>query len=84
MANPILEKINQTMPRTPTNNNMLALLQNANNPQQLLNNMLTNNPQLMGLINKYGKGDPKAAFYELARVQGQDPQQILSMIQKFM
>jgi hypothetical protein len=60
------------------------MLQNANNPQQLINNILTNNPQLTTLINQYGNGDPKAAFYEYARRTGQNPQQVLNMIQGLM
>ncbi|MBO7452236.1 MAG: hypothetical protein J6U54_18060 [Clostridiales bacterium] len=41
------------------------------------------NPELqnvMNLVNKYG-GDPKAAFYAVAKERGVDPQQILTMLQ---
>jgi hypothetical protein len=80
--NPMLQKLS---PRTPApTNNMLSLLQNSNNPQQLINNILTQNPQLTNLINQFGNGDPKTAFYEYARQSGQDPQQVLNFLQKFM
>lgn len=83
MQNPMLSKLRPAK-QVQTNNNMLAMLQNSNNPQQLINNILTNNPQLTTLINQYGNGDPKAAFYEYARRTGQNPQQILNMIQSLM
>lgn len=79
----MLQKLRPTN-QAQTSNNMLAMLQNANNPQQLINNILTNNPQLTTLINQYGNGDPKAAFYEYARRTGQNPQQVLNMIQGLM
>lgn len=83
MQNPMLQKLRPAN-QIQTNNNMLAMLQNANNPQQLINNILTNNPQLTTLINQYGNGDPKTAFYEYARRTGQNPQQVLNMIQGLM
>lgn len=83
MPNPMLEKLDQVR-QQPQTNNMLSLLQNSNNPQELMKNMLAKNPQIMSLINQYGHGDPKTAFYEYARINGQDPQQILNMIRKFL
>lgn len=79
--NPILQELNQI---NKTNNNILSLLQNSNNPQELVNNILASNPQITDLIKKYGNGDPKTAFYEYARQNGQDPQAILDMVKKFM
>ncbi len=83
VQNPMLQNLNQTINRQPMNN-VLSLLQNSNNPQQLINNMLTQNPQIINLINQYGNGDPKTAFYEFARISGQDPQQVLNVLQRFM
>lgn len=79
--NPILQELSQI---NKTNNNILSLLQNSNNPQELVNNILASNPQITDLIKKYGNGDPKTAFYEYARQNGQDPQAILDMVKKFM
>jgi hypothetical protein len=78
--NPMLQELNQA---NKTNNNILSLLQNSNNPQELVNNILASNPQITDLIKKYGNGDPKTAFYEYARQNGQDPQAILDMVKKF-
>ena len=83
MQNPMLQELNQVNQRSSSNNNILAMFQNSNNPQELINNILSSNPQITNLINQYGHGDPKTAFYEYARSSGQDPQQVLNMIQKF-
>lgn len=79
--NPMLQELNQA--NKTNNNNILSLLQNSNNPQELINNILASNPQITDLINKYGNGDPKTAFYEYARQSGQNPQAILDMVKKF-
>lgn len=66
--------------RPSTNNNLLQLLQNSQNPQALINQMILKNPQINNLINQYGNGDPKVAFYEYARRTGQNPEQILETL----
>lgn len=81
-TNPMLQELNRI--NKTNNNNIVSLLQNSNNPQELVNNILASNPQITDLINKYGNGDPKTAFYEYARQSGQDPQAILDMVKKFM
>ena len=81
-TNPMLQELNRI--NKTNNNNIMSLLQNSNNPQELVNNILASNPQITDLINKYGNGDPKTAFYEYARQSGQDPQAILDMVKKFM
>ena len=60
------------------------MLQNSGNPQQIINNLITKNPQINNLINQYGGGDPKTAFYEYARFTGQDPNQVLSALKNFL
>lgn len=81
-TNPMLKDLNRIS--QTTNNNLLTLFQNSKNPQELVNNMLASNPRITQLINQYGNGDPKTAFYEYARQNGQDPQAILNMVQRFM
>ena len=66
------------------NNNLLELLSKANNPQQLIQNMIVQNPQLHGLVQQYGNGDPKAACYEYARQTGQNLDQILEILERYM
>lgn len=79
--NPMLNQLGQS----PSNNgiSMLNMLQNSQNPQALIQSMVAQNPQVNQLIQQYGNGNPKAAFYEFARIQGQDPNQVLNSIKKF-
>ena len=61
---------------------MINMFRNANNPQQLLQNMMSRNPQLqsvMNYINQNG-GNPKDAFYKMANEKGIDPEEILKML----
>lgn len=76
--------LNQLKQLPNSNNNLLTMLQNSNNPQALIQNMIARNPQINTIINQYGGGDPKAAFYEYARRNGKDPNLVLNAIKKFM
>ena len=60
------------------------MLQNASNPQALIQNMISKNPQITNIINQYGGGNPKAAFYEYARRNGKDPNVVLDALKRFM
>jgi hypothetical protein len=58
------------------------MFKSAQNPQALLNNMASQNPQLkqvMEAINQHG-GDPKKAFYDIAKERGIDPNEILNQL----
>ena len=58
------------------------MVNGSQNPQLLLNQMMTNNPQMkqvMDIIKQAG-GDPKKAFYSLAEQKGVDPEEILNML----
>lgn len=64
---------------------MMGMVQAAQNPALALQQMAGNNPQLqqaLQLVQQAG-GDPKAAFEKLAKDNGIDPQQILSMLNGF-
>ena len=50
----------------------------ANNPQMMVNQTLSQNPQVNELIKRYG--DPKTAFYSIAEQQGIDPNEIINML----
>lgn len=63
--------------------NMVNLIKNAGNPQALLNNMISQNPQMkqaIQYVNDNG-GNPKAAFEKLAKEKGIDPNEIQKIIQ---
>lgn len=78
MANSLYQQLNSnTNPLV----NAFKMMKCARNPQQMLNNMVQNNPQIkqaIDLINNSGKS-PKDLFYEMAKQKGVDPNQILSM-----
>lgn len=61
---------------------MMNLVKSAQNPQAMLNQIIQNNPQMkqvIDLVNQSG-GDPKTAFYQMAKAKGVDPEQILAML----
>ena len=71
-ANPMMQNIRQ----------MMTMLNSSQNPQMMINQMMSNNPQMkqvMDFVNQCG-GDPKTAFYKLAEQKGVDPQEVLDML----
>ena len=61
---------------------MMQTIRTAANPQAALNMMVMNNPQMkqvMEIVNQHG-GDPMAAFTAVAKENGMDPDEILSML----
>ena len=58
---------------------MAQMFKTANNPQALVNQMMSNNPQVRQILNQYG-GDPKTAFYKYAEANGIDPNEVLNML----
>jgi hypothetical protein len=60
---------------------MWGLIKNSNNPKQVMQTMINQNPQLKQLIDTVNSlGDPQKAFYALAQKQGVDPNSILSLL----
>ena len=62
---------------------MMNTIKSAQNPNLALQQMASNNPQIkqvMDYVSKSG-GDPKAAFYALAKEKGVDPDEILKQLQ---
>jgi hypothetical protein len=80
--NPILQTLVNQSPQVNQIKQMFNMFKSAQNPQALLNNMASQNPQLkqvMEAINQHG-GDPKKAFYDIARERGIDPDEILNQL----
>ena len=81
-SNPILETLNQG---TTQNNGLMGMIKayrNARNPQQMLNSIIQQNPQMqavMNLVNQNG-GNAQNLFYALARQRGIDPDAFLKNI----
>lgn len=65
-------------------NNLVGQIMNSVDPQAAFNSLISKNPNFksgMDLINQYGNGDPKAAFFNYAQAMGVNDtvkQQILS------
>ena len=61
---------------------MMQTLRNSGNPQMMLNQMVSQNPQLkqvMEYVNASG-GDAKTAFYKLANEKGVNPDDIIRQL----
>ena len=74
--------------QSPQSNNltqikqMMNLVRSSSNPKMALQTMIQSNPQMqnvMNYINQNG-GDPKAAFYNLAKQKGVDPDEVLNIL----
>ena len=59
--------------------NTIRMVKSASNPAAVVQNMAAQNPQVQQAIRMAG-GDPKAAFYALARQKGVNPDDILNML----
>jgi hemoglobin-like flavoprotein len=61
---------------------MMNILKAARNPQVMLQQMMQNNPQIKNIIDYINQngGDPKQAFYAMAREKGVNPDEILNML----
>lgn len=60
----------------------INFIRSASNPQAAMQNMANSNPQMkqvMDFVQKSG-GDPRKAFYSLAKEKGVDPDEILNML----
>ena len=58
---------------------MVQTIKSCGNPQAMVNQMITQNPQVNQIINQYG-GDPKTAFYKYAEANGVNPDEILNQL----
>ena len=67
MNNPMMQRLKQTM----------QILKGVRNPQAMLEQAISSNPQLAEVL-KNSNGDYKKAFYDLAEKQGIDPDEILN------
>lgn len=62
---------------------MYAMTRAAGNPSAMIQTLLNSNPNfqsVMSFVNQQYGGNAKAAFYDLAKQKGVDPNQVLSML----
>lgn len=78
----ILQQLAKNNPMMSSVRQMMGMINNAQNPSAMLNQMMQNNPQMKQVydIIQQAGGDPKAAFYNLAQQKGINPQDILDMM----
>ena len=82
--NPMLGMLNQSqaMQRLAPIKNMMNMVRSAGNPQMMLNQMMSQNPQMkqvMDYVYSNG-GDAKALFYKQAKEQGINPETVLNFL----
>lgn len=78
----ILRQIAKSNPMIQNIKQMMGMVQAAQNPTEMLNQMMASNPQLkqvMDIVKECG-GNPTAAFYSMADKMGVDPQEIMDML----
>ena len=84
MQNPMLAGLNKRMMSQNIGQikGMMNTLRSAGNPQMMLNQMMSQNPQIKEVMDyvRQNGGDAKAAFYKLADEQGVNPDEILGML----
>ena len=79
----ILQQIAKSNPIMNSVKGMIGMLNTAQNPQMLLNQMFMNNPkmkEITDLVNGNYGGDWQKAFYAVAQQKGVDPNDILNMM----
>ena len=80
MSNPILQALGQS--QLGRVKQMMNMVKAAQNPSAMLNQMLQQNPnygQISQALQQHN-GDYKAAFYDLAKQKGVDPNAILNQL----
>ena len=79
--NPMLQQLNQSKLANQMRpiKNAMNMARSFGNPQMMINQMLSQNPQVQQIIQQYG-GDPKQAFYGMCQQMGVDPNEILNQL----
>ena len=62
----------------------MGTMKGASNPQQMLLMLANKNPNLKNILTVVAKhnGDPKAAFYSMAKEQGVNPDDIINALKQ--
>lgn len=80
MTNPMLAALNQS--RMNPIKNMMQMMKSAGDPQMMLQQMISQNPQIrqaVQYVNDNG-GNAEKAFYRLAKEKGVNPNDILQAL----
>ena len=86
--NKLYQQLNPAKPQLQKNisniRNMMRTLRGVQNPNDILQQIATNNPQMgkvLSMVKTSGKS-PKDLFYSLAQEKGVDPNEILRQLQQ--
>ena len=79
--NSLFNQVGMSQQITQSNNNIVQMVKNSNNPGQLFQSMAQSNPQVQSIMRLIQQSNqtPKQLFYQAAQQQGVDPNQILGM-----
>ena len=78
----ILQQLGGGLKISPQTIQMIKMIRSAGDPQLMLRQVMQMNPQLqqvMEIVRNYG-GDANKAFYDIAKKNGFDPQEIMDLI----
>ena len=76
-------QLNQKLPTLKNNFKSISSLLKSSNPQELIQSMVQNNPQMQNLLQNFQQSNltPKQFFYQYAQNMGIDPDEFLNSIQ---
>lgn len=83
MANQLFQQLAQGQSNPNLNIiQMFKVVQNSTNPNQLIQQLMSTNPQVSNIMKEIqmNGGDAKSLFYAKAKQMGVDPESILSML----
>ena len=76
----LFNQLNPLSQRLPSNAmNMIKAFKGIKNPQQMVNQMLEQNPQVKSLI-QAANGNPEQAFRNMAKQMNIDPDEFINML----
>ena len=75
--NSLYQQLNQSK-----TSNLITMLKESHNPQQLLYNLMSSNPQVSAVMKEVqaNGGDAKGLFYRKAKEMGVEPNSILNKL----
>ena len=90
MANSLYQQLNPQSQATASSGlnmnavqsvkNMMNMFKGAANPQQMMMNMMSQNPQMAGIMRMLNGRDPKTVFYEQCKQSGINPDEVINAL----
>lgn len=80
MPNVLNHNIQTIPPQIQQVKQLMSMVNNASNPQQMIQQLAKNDPQLNQVMQMCKSGNPKDIFYALCKQKGVDPNSILNQL----